>query len=70
MSSIGMGIDVSGTPPFRFRPVSARFSDMETPATSVHMRRTINVQQEFRRLLDYELNQIVGQSTASTGGNN
>ncbi|MDR0436745.1 MAG: AsmA family protein [Bacteroidales bacterium] len=66
MSSVGMGIDVSGTgipgDRIRFRPTGARFRDLATPATSVHMTRTINVQQEFRRLLDHELNRIVGQT--------
>jgi len=63
MSGMGVGIDVSGTPPnnLRFRPVGARFRDLETPATSVHVRRTVSVQQEFHRILDYHLNQIVGQ---------
>jgi len=65
MSSVGMGVDVSGTgipgDRIRFRPTGAKFKDMATPATSVHMNRTINVQREFRRLLDHELRQIVGQ---------
>jgi len=60
-----MGINISGTPQKMNFPrlVSPRFRDLDTPATSVHVNRTINVQQEFRRLLDHELSQIVRQAT-------
>jgi hypothetical protein len=58
-----MGINISGTPERMNRPrlVSPRFRDMNTPATSVHMNRTINAQREFQRILDHQLNQIIGE---------
>jgi hypothetical protein len=57
-----MGINISGTPDKMGFPrlVSPKFKDLESPATSANIQRTINVQQEFRRLLDYELHRIVG----------
>jgi hypothetical protein len=59
-----VGFDISGTPDdMNFpRPVRPRLRDLETPATSVNITRTINAQQEFRRLLDHELNQIIGRT--------
>jgi len=71
MSSLNRGVDVSGTPQpdggvrFRYRLRPARFSDLATPATSINMERTINIQEEFRRLLEFQLNQIVGETEAS-----
>jgi hypothetical protein len=57
-----MGFDISGKgSDMNFpRPVRERLKDLETPATSVNIQKTINVQQEFRRILDYELSRIVG----------
>ncbi|MCL2414604.1 MAG: AsmA family protein [Bacteroidales bacterium] len=67
MSGLNLGIDVSGTgvegDRIRFRPTSARFRDLATPATSINMERTINVQEEFRRLLEHQLDQIVGETS-------
>ena len=64
MSSVNLGIDVSQTvgDRMRFRPTSARFRDLATPATSIHMERAVNVQEEFRRLLEHQLNQIIGET--------
>jgi hypothetical protein len=57
-----MGLNISGTPD-RMRvpmPGFPKYRDLDTPATSVHVARTINAQEEFRRILDYELSRIVG----------
>jgi hypothetical protein len=58
-----MGINISGTPEKMNFPrlVSPKYKDLDSPATSVHVSRTINVQREFKRLLDYEFEQIVGR---------
>jgi hypothetical protein len=59
-----LGIDVYGTTErFRYRIVSPKFRRMDSPAISIELRdRTLNAQQELRRILDYELSQITGQT--------
>ena len=71
LTGLNVGINASGTPPteeggssrMRIRPTRADFRDLATPATSVHVQRTINVQYEFRQLLDRQLGMIVGEPT-------
>ncbi|MCL2412826.1 MAG: AsmA family protein [Bacteroidales bacterium] len=71
MSGVGLGVDVLVAPKerLRIRPTGANFRDLATPATSMNVERTINVQQEFRRLLEHELDQITGQSTENGDSN-
>jgi hypothetical protein len=71
LTGLNVGINASGTPPteeggssrMRIRPTRADFRDMTTPATSVHIARAINIQYEFRELLDRQLSLIVGEPT-------
>jgi hypothetical protein len=58
-----LGIDISGnTENFRYRVTTPKFRRMDSPAISMELRdRTISVQGEIRRFLDYEFNQIVGR---------
>ena len=73
LSGLGVGINATGTPRpgeetgirMQFRPTRADFRDMTTPATSVHIERAINVQYEFRQLLDRQLSLIVGEPAES-----
>ncbi len=57
-----MGIDISGTmDKFKTRIVSPKYKKMDSPAMSIELRdRTLNVQREFKRILDYEFEEIIG----------
>jgi hypothetical protein len=59
-----LGIDVSGpAEKFKWRLKSPKYRRMDSPVISMELRdRTINVQGEVRRLLDYQFSQIVGQT--------
>jgi hypothetical protein len=56
-----LGIDIYGPlEKFRWRPTTPKFRQMDSPAASMELHnRTLSVQGEIRRLLDYEFNQII-----------